>query len=417
MGFLIITGLQIPSVSTLMFIAILPLALINDLLGFPRLLLIEKITQQKYLFSLLALVLFASSYFFNLQAYQINNVENTSTVLVNIARLIVYYILGTCLNLSKLPYYPYNLTFIFISLLGSSTTFLFLCVTKVNFAALSYFTVNEVNIPNFWGGEDLHIRNVDMFNSLTIGLFPVLLYGKNRLNNFFNAYHFIFIPLSVFCLLSAYSILALRGRNPILVFITSLSIATIVTLASTGRYKLRNFFIFASVIFLIIILLSPDDLWSLFLNQGLLTRFQSEGLESTRYEIWMAVLKNIFEYPLGGKQYNLPTGQLWAHNLWLDTVYETGITPLILLLLFQALHIKPLYRVLSSNLPPMVYFTITGISIGFSLTFIIQPIMAASVSYFAIFCFFVGIIKRLADDLEKQEVQKKTFLLSSHHLK
>jgi xanthosine utilization system XapX-like protein len=412
---LFISGLQIPSLSNLSFFLIIPLALTNDIFGLPRLLTIEKIFKKEYILLFFTLASFAIIYFLTLEYYEINGIDQENKVWINIFRFLIYYIIGIGINYSRLPYYPYNLVLLLLSLISGSTIFIFLSVNKVTFGALAFFKLEGTEIPNVWGGDDLHIRNVDMFSSLNMGLFPLLLYGRDR--NFKSSYidWFITILLIPLFLLSLYSSLALRGRTPLMVLVASLTLATIFILFKSGKSKLlRKIWIFMLISISVIAFVDFAEIWNLVSGTGLLERFESEGLDTPRYEMWNTVLEKMFDYPFGGKKFKLVSE--WAHNLWLDTVYEAGIIPSLLLIIFQLIHLKAFIKVFSSALPRIVSLAVIGITIGFALTFMIQPIMAASTVYFAISCFFLGVVKRLAEDLEIYAQQQRILRLNSYVL-
>ena len=69
----------------------------------------------------------------------------------------------------------------------------------------------------------------------------------------------------------------------------------------------------------------------------IINRFNDQGSESIRYELWESGLNNLLEYPLGGSSINSFIYEGYSyHNLWLDVAMFAGWLPLFLLLIINS---------------------------------------------------------------------------------
>lgn len=141
-------------------------------------------------------------------------------------------------------------------------------------------------------------------------------------------------------------------------------------------------------------------------------RLLSEGTESGRFDNYQVALTEIWQYPFGGREFDLPSTQ-WVHNLWLDVAYDAGLFPMFLLLLYFILHIKCFFKLLNSDLPKIVIVYFSTMSIGILLNMSLAPILAGFFGEFVMVCFFLGVIARLSGEVE---ISKKYQLSSQRSL-
>jgi O-antigen ligase len=110
---------------------------------------------------------------------------------------------------------------------------------------------------------------------------------------------------------------------------------------------------------------------------------------------WGEAFRGLFTNPLGGNQTQLSLG--YAHNLWLDVGWTTGLFPFVLLVFFTLMALKDYYIKLfrSDDLSLYFKYLITAMLCGFFITFMLEPIIEANVLFFCAFCFFSGILRSL----------------------
>jgi hypothetical protein len=168
-----------------------------------------------------------------------------------------------------------------------------------------------------------------------------------------------------------------------------------------------------TILFLFFLLFSIsaiyDDFSHVTSNTNLGARFAEKGLETDRYDAWIAAVNQMWEFPWGGRVMKLPSGIFYVHNIWLDQLYDAGIVPMILLILFHLLQIPIFLDFFKLHLPLTIYVFVLGTIVGFLVSFIQAPVLQCSIPFFATSCFFFGSIMRLTiDDNLLQQLNKKT---------
>ncbi|KWX87462.1 hypothetical protein AMQ83_12970 [Paenibacillus riograndensis] len=91
-------------------------------------------------------------------------------------------------------------------------------------------------------------------------------------------------------------------------------------------------------------------------------------------------------------------GLNYAHNLWLDVLYSTGIIPFFLLAIFTMLCIKNVvYISKRRNVNKLFIFVIISVYAGYLLNFMVEPILEGVPYMFLSFCLLNGMIKKYFD--------------------
>jgi hypothetical protein len=140
-------------------------------------------------------------------------------------------------------------------------------------------------------------------------------------------------------------------------------------------------------------LFNINSLWE---NTTIYKRFISMNvLNDVRFMAWKAILQNFQNFPLGGKQILINLN--YAHNLWLDIVWTSGIYPAIFLLLFNIISIFTLIKVLlKKNIPLQLRTIILCSYCAFFIVFMFEPIIEGYFPFFLSYCFFAGLTLRLS---------------------
>jgi len=131
---------------------------------------------------------------------------------------------------------------------------------------------------------------------------------------------------------------------------------------------------------------------------GVVSRFTQEGHSSPRTTFWANCIQIIADNPLGGRKGDF--GHTYAHNIWLDVGYDSGIFAMFFLMIFHFLHFRDMATLVFGRLPihPGV---ISGMIAMFLIIFIslfTEPIGKGYTIYYAMTFFYCGLLRRLKTD-------------------
>ena len=321
-------------------------------------------------------------------------------------------------NYKKIPFYPYNIIIINLSLFFGGTLLVFLSVGHYFSWSLSlidlFFSRDSLSVisskvgrsvPNFWFPQlEMNAASLDIFSSLGISLFGFitcqLYFSKNKIQN---------IPLLLFIslifLMSFYSSIALGSRSPIVVmvfafFISIMYVQYVSMLKSSGNKKLTKLFfnVIIVILFISFFTIGTYDFSKVISDTNFGTRFAEKGLDSERYDAWIVAIGQMWEFPWGGRLMKLPSGLFFVHNIWLDQLYDAGIIPMILLIAFHVVQVPILLDFFKLHLPLTVSVFALCILVSLLTSFIQAPVIQSSIPFFATSCFFFGSIMRLTID-------------------
>ncbi len=201
------------------------------------------------------------------------------------------------------------------------------------------------------------------------------------------------VAFGVLAVAGALTNLALQNRSPVVALAAAAVFATLIFAKSrhlSRSARLARVVAAAGLVVGMLLLFGSDAAhqWALY------DRFMVERLESDRYEAWIAILQNLWATAFGGRTIDI--GLLYAHNLWLDVVYDAGIAPALVLLAFHASHVLPALRGLG-NLRIGTRTAILGILVSFLVACMVEPVLAFSPIYFAASGFILGALLRIAE--------------------
>ena len=91
----------------------------------------------------------------------------------------------------------------------------------------------------------------------------------------------------------------------------------------------------------------------------------------------------------------------YAHNIWLDQMYDAGILAMLLLLTFHIVQIPILLRFFKLDMPKIIQVFVLCNLVAFMAAFVQAPVIQANYVYFAISCFFFGSVGRLTLDFPR----------------
>ena len=131
---------------------------------------------------------------------------------------------------------------------------------------------------------------------------------------------------------------------------------------------------------------------------GVVARFTQEGHSSPRTMFWKNCIKVISEHPMGGRKDYF--GHEFAHNIWLDVGYDSGIIAMFFLIIFHIIHFKDMATLVLGRLP-IHQGVVSGMIAMFFIIFIslaTEPVGKGYTIYYAMTFFYCGLLKRLTAD-------------------
>lgn len=293
----------------------------------------------------------------------------------------------------------------YFSMNYSSTEILYFLLV---FIALVYAFIPAVSIiihiieNGFSGGRNLSLlwdnghelsatliaaRFTLIMSSLAI-LFIQKSYGFERKVKYVIACAFI---ISLLC------ILRLASRTQILIaFLTFILSALYLISRLPSNKKISLVFVIFSlaIVFISFYLAFSDSvIFNTFNERKEDTDYVMSGSGRTR--LWLMSVGNVFSEPAGWSD----SGITFAHNLWLDVSRVSGILPFLFLCIFTILSILLIFNVV--KIAPENHFiniTILSYFIGFMAVFFVEPIIEGLLSFFLIYCLFIGILSGYADN-------------------
>jgi hypothetical protein len=185
----------------------------------------------------------------------------------------------------------------------------------------------------------------------------------------------------------AYTNLLLRNRGPILGAGVAVCAAAWMYARSDSETMRRKFVRIALVAAMVGIGLVAFTWLSQF---EALQRFQAEGLETARYDLWTTVLGEMWNHPWGGRQ--IPIPELYVHNLWLDVAWDAGPLACLLLVAFHVAHLAPAWTVFRSRMPDGLQQVLGMAGIALLVTSVSEPVLAFPIAYFAFSCLYLGAV-------------------------
>jgi hypothetical protein len=183
------------------------------------------------------------------------------------------------------------------------------------------------------------------------------------------------------------------------IFISLVSLIMIFILTESRR-KIKYVGFVLLLVIPIIFLLDFYGFFKWFEQTAYFFRFSGEikkEKQLPRIPNWLLAFNGLFQYPFGGAKTKLTSTH--AHNLWLDVGWTVGVVPLIPLLIFTYRYIITIWRI-NKNKYFSVFFrsVIICVSIGFLLSFSVEPIMEGLFVNFCLFCLFFGIFDSIKRD-------------------
>ena len=321
--------------------------------------------------------------------------------------LLCCYLLGCSFGRKITPKWPIDLLWVLLAMVAGFVFFAFFStlLSDLDIYSNNFGRAGRTGVF-IWTGE------VGGFGPMlgtqgTLGavLLPAFVFGKD--NRITSRYYFVASTIMIILVVAGcYANLLLINRGPFIVMIVAFFISTIVyykfkkekLYSHQTNIGLRGFFFTIMIMAFLMICYYIAYIDIDISNFGVASRFQNQGLSTVRYEIWKNALIATLSYPLGGR--SLYIGHTYAHNTWLDIGIDTGLIPMLLLLLFHINHLKDAIKIIRSSMPNTIIFATLSILIAILCAFFTEP-MFVSLIYFAMTLFFLGLIKGLSFDIDQ----------------
>lgn len=275
------------------------------------------------------------------------------------------------------------------------------------FAILSYFKNGVVynykdgqdlrQIPDFWVGNASlwQATNINGYTVFAIILSMICFFQKKERKKILLA--FILLVGSLYLTL----ITAARTNLFLIVLIIISYVVLTLLLRQNFRFISRKHTlskVFMAILGLIlaqIVILNLDSLLRHLPLGAFMERLNNRQLSISsdgRWEMWANVLQEIPTHFWG----NI-TSVYAAHNIYLDVARESGVIPMILLLIFTIMLLVTAWKLLWDKRYPLDLRMLNGVLI-FSLwgSFLIEPVMGAKPFVFISFCMVCGMQKELS---------------------
>ncbi len=231
---------------------------------------------------------------------------------------------------------------------------------------------------------------------------PILIFGA--LKEFFKNKEFFIIAAISFCFITCgfYTNLLLKNRGPfiilvgLMIVIGGYNILFGTAILTPQKLKKRIIILLSitTIVILMIQLMPAVDLHHL----GIISRFTEEGQRNPRADFWINCSKVIAKYPLGGRKEFF--GHEFAHNIWLDVGFDSGIPAMICLMVFHIIHFKDMATLVFGRLPihPGVVSAMIGMFFIIFISLFTEPIGKGYTIYYSVTFFYCGLLKRLKTD-------------------
>lgn len=226
--------------------------------------------------------------------------------------------------------------------------------------------------------------NIGSHFALNLTLLPLFFIKVNTpFEKWFKYFSVILYAIGVF------STLNMLNRTGLVISATTLIVVILFSWQSFNKGKFILYFVFPVFV---IIAFNIGNIVNWFESSFYfyrLTAFSDSG-ETSRFERWKDAIILLSKFPLGVYKLDIH----YVHNLWLDVGKKTGFVGLIPLLLFTLGSVKSIFRVIKySNWDIFAKSVVLCFSLGFLLTFFVEPIIEGYFIMFLIFCLFIGQIK------------------------
>jgi len=324
--------------------------------------------------------------------------------------LLASYKSGHFLGKTRLPQWEKNLFFILLAMVSGFVIFAFLSIYLApNVSMYAPQVVGEAKSGRtgimIWTGKPGGFGPIlGIQGNLGTAFLPVILFGAaHELLNNRKEIFFIIGIAGIFIVSGLYTNVLLKNRGPFVIITGLMGIISVYNIIfapnrmTPGKLVKRIILVLIGILIaagLISHLPKTEDLN----NLAVVFRFTQEGHSSPRTMFWKNCIKIIAEHPMGGRKDYF--GHEYAHNIWLDVGYDSGMGAMIFLIIFHIIHFKAMFTLVFGRLPihPAVISAMTALFFIIFISLFTEPVGKGYTIYYAMTFFYCGLLKRMTAD-------------------
>jgi len=280
--------------------------------------------------------------------------------------------------------------------------------TMVHYLLNMYVNRNSSSrfVIDFWTGSAMSATGQATLAALMVGVIAAFLFSDvGRTKKIIAVFSLVLVAIynltlagrTLFALLAVLIVFAFLHKS----FITKKKVVK--TLCIIVLISLVLLFFYNSDIF---------GIKTYFENSNFYSRFNKDNsgqdiTEDSRIQLKLAYLKHFWDYPFGGFNLRVLTGN-YAHDLYLDTYDESGIFALLAIIIYIILSLVRLVKcLLSKKISFQTKQLIACVYLAINIIFFIEPIIAGMPWMLSNYCFIDGAVTYLLNAEKKSKLEAK----------
>ena len=288
---------------------------------------------------------------------------------------------------------PMTLTMV---LIAGSSGFVGLSIVS---AVYSGFPLETLLLPGYAVNPIAHVAmhktHIGMFSSLGMCLLPAVLFWwpagwRARL---------VWLLLLLLVVAGFAANMALQNRTPVIAMCLVLVVGLAIHLKETVSKRRSVLWFYGVLVFLTALAVGATwaiSIWWDTVKVTAFAAFDRAALATPRYMVWQAMFEHFTDHFWGGRLIRLP--ERYAHDLWLDVLWDSGLPAFFAWVMFHLLHLVYLVRVLARPIDKLLRWVLLGTVGSVYLSALVEPVVGASLFYFWLGLLVLGVVARLADE-------------------
>lgn len=255
---------------------------------------------------------------------------------------------------------------------------------------------NRYRLIDFWTGVYRAATGSGALNTMTLSIVPYIFKFEKRI-----VVKLLFLAL-LLATVQYMFMLGTRTQFAILLLIAMLAALQSAYSEQGLAGTLKCIGIMAAII-LIALLLYHFNLFSIrdyILHTNLAARYERraslENSDSFRIQSFWIGLRELIQYPLGGR-----ASQIYRHNMWLDVGRVSGVVPFCLLLVYSIKNFINVTRIWKNKKVLLsLRYLLLFLYIGAYVNCFVEPIWEGALNFFLALCVVDGIVSAMMRRLE-----------------
>lgn len=253
----------------------------------------------------------------------------------------------------------------------------------------------------------IHKTHIGMFSSLGMCLAPLVLFWAPS-----NWRERLFWLAALVVVVSGFAAnMALQNRTPLIAMSLVLLVGLTMHLKDTASKRRSVLWFYGVLVFLTVLAMAVTwaiSVWWETLRTTAFAAFDRSALATPRYVVWLTVFEHFTDHFWGGRLIALP--ERYAHDLWLDVLWDSGLPAFIAWTAFHLLHLLYAIRVLGKPIGKPLRWVLLGTVSSVYTSALVEPVVGASLFYFWIGLMALGVVARLAQDWVSMAAEVDAFL-------